>query len=137
MVLRFVISMDTDEGVRRRSLLNYDYTVVTGVSGIHAPSWMQSKFAGRHKDSTKAATVGAFYGHYTAWSELVKRGDTGGLILEDDAFQCREDIDYQTLPKARLSKMIGYNKQTRLQLTTKTTTNNNKQQSCLWLFQRL
>ena len=99
--------MDTDEGVRRRSLLNYDYTVVTGVSGIHAPSWMQSKFAGRHKDSTKAATVGAFYGHYTAWSELVKRGDTGGLILEDDAFQCREDIDYQTLPKGSLTMLGG------------------------------
>ena len=40
-------------------------------------------------------------------------------------------------PRSRLSNMTVYNKQSRLQLTTKQERNNNKQQSCLWLFQRL
>jgi GR25 family glycosyltransferase involved in LPS biosynthesis len=69
--------------------LGYEYTLVEGLSGASAPSAFSAKFAGRHKGSTRDASIGALYSHYRVWQQIVVSGSPG-IVLEDDAVLVRD-----------------------------------------------
>ena len=107
MVVKLVISMLTPEGEARRGKISYNFEHIVGLPGEDAPQWLASKFVGRHKGANRSATIGSFFGHVTAWNRLLKLGDNGGLVVEDDARQCRPDIMYKELPENSLTLLGG------------------------------
>lgn len=82
-----VISLNSDEGMMRRSALNFEHEII---EAIPAPSSfiLQGRYK-QHKD----AILSGCYSHYRCWQELVRRGRSG-VVLEDDAERVRHDIEY-------------------------------------------
>ena len=84
-----VVSLASDEGLRRRQCLNFEHEIVEAQP---APMWLT--LLGRYKKHVDAIRSGCF-SHYLAWQELVRLGQSG-VVLEDDAQRVRPDISYSS-----------------------------------------
>ena len=103
-VRTLLISMDSEEGAKRRASTNFAYERVVSGPGREAPQWMWQKMTSRCKGERFNATVGAFAGHYKAWEAL---GNDAGIVVEDDAELVRSMVDVSALPQDAITLLGG------------------------------
>ena len=87
----WVISMNTPEGGRRRSRLNFEHVIKQGFAFTEIPSGFASKMGkGRYSEKNYQSITGSFYSHYMLWVELSQLEIPGVCICEDDAHKIRK-----------------------------------------------
>lgn len=96
----FVISLDNDEGKRRRSLLKYEYEWIKAKTGLTCKSWIVEKMKNRHniKFKTKIGKLGCFASYMKIFDKIVNEKLNNVIILEDDCFPV-EKYDIEKLGK--------------------------------------
>ena len=82
----FVISLDNEEGKRRRSLLNYEYEWIKAETGLTCDPWIVEKMKNRHniKFKTKIGKLGCFASYMKVFNKIVNEKLNNVIILEDD-----------------------------------------------------
>ena len=90
----YVISLSTQEGVKRRKMMRLQpgpmYKVIPGVLPADVPPHVIDHwYYGRMGKARNRALQGAFAAHWAAWMQIAAAGDKGALVLEDDCVQYR------------------------------------------------
>ena len=90
-----VLSMDTEKGQMRRSLLNYEYE---WIKSIDASEELKKRFSFRYNitDNKRKAIENCFASHLNILKHIVNNKLNEVVVCEDDCFKIN-DIDYSTI----------------------------------------
>ena len=96
-----VISLNSEEGNKRKQRLNFEHELREGVLGSQCYQSWRSRFSQRrYKDATFAAVVGGFQAHLNVWKEVAQLPEGQGVVvLEDDAFKVRPIPDMSIMTR--------------------------------------
>ena len=111
-----VISMDNENGKKRRSVLNYDYTWIEGLSGrdldnpivqdVHKKMFLRYN-VDKHSNKFNGY-VGNFSSHIKTLQYIVKEKLNNCVLLEDDSILTKENLpDPTTLPQDGMTLFSG------------------------------
>ena len=98
-----VLSMDTEKGKDRRSILNYDFK---WVKSIEAPQEIKDKFSFRYniKEKKKTAIENTFASHLNILKYIIDNKLNNVIVNEDDAFL---DGDLNALKDLKEATLLG------------------------------
>ena len=87
MPFLLVISLDTEEGKKRRDNLNFHHIWIKASNGNDAPDWIKSKFKTRHNtlENHKLGKLGCLTSHYDALRYIIDNKLNDVIVCEDDA----------------------------------------------------
>ena len=103
-VPHFVISLDTEEGSRRRAGLNFHHTIMPGYTADAVPEWLDVKLQGRYT-TNRGAVLGCLYAHFRVWEQA---GADAVVVLEDDARKIPgRECDLLDLPTDGITMLGG------------------------------
>ena len=90
-----VLSMETEKGEMRRSLLNYEYE---WMKSIEASEELKKRFSFRYNtaDNKKTGIENCFASHLNILKYIVNKKLNEVIVCEDDCFKI-DDIEYSTL----------------------------------------
>tara|TARA_R110001599_G_scaffold293214_2_gene497031 strand:+ start:3408 stop:4181 length:774 start_codon:yes stop_codon:yes gene_type:complete len=81
-----VISLNNDEGQKRRDKLNFPFIHIQASDGSDVPEWMTSKYKCMHNlnKNTKQNKLGCLYSHYKALRYIIDNKINDVIVCEDD-----------------------------------------------------